>query len=223
MSLRMLPIRILLARFLKLATKEMEGRVVAMAPSESTAQMFPALLGRNGVEASKISVLNPAIGAKNALLMQGRADVVTGVTYFALPLFARNNFATSHFAYADFGVSALESGIVVNRVWAEQNEDRIRRFLAGTAKAFAAARQDPAGAIDAALTLRTDRARDRDLLLHQLRLSLELTASPADPSAPFGVMAERDWQAMITTMTETNMIRQTLPLEQYFTNAYAPR
>ena len=63
----------------------------------------------------------------------------------------------------------------------------------------------------------------RDLLLHQLRLSLELTASPADPSAPFGVMAERDWQAMITTMTETNMIRQTLPLEQYFTNAYAPR
>jgi NitT/TauT family transport system substrate-binding protein len=203
--------------------KEMEGRVVAMAPSESTAQMFPALLARNGVEASKISVLNPAIGAKNALLMQGRADVVTGVTYFALPLFARNNFAASHFAYADFGVSALESGIVVNRGWAEQNEDRIRRFLAGTARAFAAARQDPAGAIDAALTLRTDRARDRDLLLHQLRLSLELTASPAEPSAPFGVMAERDWQAMIATMTETNMIRQALPLEQYFTNAYAPR
>jgi NitT/TauT family transport system substrate-binding protein len=199
------------------APKEMEGRVVAMAPSESTAQMFPALLARNGVEAAKISVLNPAIGAKNALLMQGRADVVTGVTYFALPLFARNNFATSHFAYADFGVSALESGIVVNRGWAEQNEDRIRRFLAGTAKAFAAARQDPA------LTLRTDRARDRDLLLHQLRLSLDLTTSPAEPSAPFGVMAERDWQGMIATMTETSMIRQALPLEQYFTNAYAPR
>jgi hypothetical protein len=36
-------------------------------------------------------------------------------------------------------------------------------------------------------------------------------------------MAERDWQGMIATMTETSMIRQALPLEQYFTNAYAPR
>lgn len=200
--------------------EELEGKVIAMAPSESTAQMFPALLGRSGVEIGKVSVLNPAIGAKNALLMQGRADAVTGVTYFALPFFARNNFETSHFSYADNGVAALEGGIVVNRDWAAKNEDALRRFVAATTKAIEAARKDPADTVDSALTIRTDRVRDKDLLLAQLKLSLELLTSPGAPAGPLGVMAEADWKAMIATMTETNMIRQALALGDYFTNRY---
>jgi NitT/TauT family transport system substrate-binding protein len=194
--------------------KDLEGKVIAMAPSESTAQMYPALLAKNGVEAGKVSVLNPAIGAKNALLMQGRADAVTGVTYFALPIFARNNFAVHHFAYADHGVSAMEGGIVVNRPWAEANAPLLKRFIAGTRAAVAATKANPEAAVDAALSIRTDRARDRDLLLAQLKLGLDLVR-------PSGEMVESEWQDMIATMTSTGLIKQTLPLGSYYSNAYS--
>jgi NitT/TauT family transport system substrate-binding protein len=200
------------------APKELEGKIVAMAPSESTAQIFPALLARNQVEAGKISVLNPAIGAKNALLMQGRADAVTGVTYFALPLFAANNTRTHHFFYADNGVPGLESGIVANVEWLEKNRELATRFLRATTKAFALAKSDPAATVGDALTVRRDRERDRNLLTEQLKLSLELIVSPNTASLPLGAMAEADWKAMIEVLTTTGQIKQALPLERYYTN-----
>jgi NitT/TauT family transport system substrate-binding protein len=203
--------------------KELEGRVIAMAPSESTAQIFPALLTRNNVDASKISVLNPAVGAKNALLIQNRTDAVTGVTYFALPIFERQNVKVETFAYQDFGVPGLESGIVVNTTWLEQNQDLLRRFLRATTKAWQMARQDPAAAVNEALSIRKDRERDRDLLLAQLRLGLELLSTPNTAGLPFGAMAEQDWRAMIEVLTSTGQIKQTLPIERYFTNDHVPQ
>jgi hypothetical protein len=35
-------------------------------------------------------------------------------------------------------------------------------------------------------------------------------------------MSEKDWAAMIDVMESTNLIKSRLPLEQYYTNAYAP-
>ncbi len=59
--------------------KDLEGKVIAMAPAESTAQMFPVLLSANTVDAAKISVLAPATGAKTAMFLQKRVDAITGV------------------------------------------------------------------------------------------------------------------------------------------------
>ena len=56
--------------------KELVGKVIAYAPSESSGIALAALLAKEGVDPKQISVLNPAVGAKNALFLQGRADAI---------------------------------------------------------------------------------------------------------------------------------------------------
>lgn len=202
--------------------KDLEGKVIAMAPSESTAQMYPAMLARNNIDAGKVSVLNPAVGAKNALLLQKRVDAVTGVSYFALPFFKLRNMDVVSFSYADVGVPAMEDGIVVNTEWLKTHEDVLRRFLRASGKAWAMARKDPAAAVDALLQVRADRQGDRELLLQQMQTGLELFDSPNTNGLPFGKMADKDWSNMIEVMGATGLLKSKVPASTYYSNDYVP-
>ena len=42
--------------------KSLEGKILAMAPAESSAQVFPALASAQSIDVGKINILNPAVG-----------------------------------------------------------------------------------------------------------------------------------------------------------------
>jgi NitT/TauT family transport system substrate-binding protein len=200
--------------------KELEGRVLAMSQSESTAQLFPMLAAMSGADVSKINVISPAVGAKTALFLQKRADAITGTAYFHIPPLEAQGAKLSYFYYADFGVSALEGGVVVNTNWLADHSDLARRFIAATGKAFEKAKADPAAAVDALIKLRPDLARNRDLLLRQLELSMEATSTPNTQGMPFGKMSDKDWQVMIDQFVESKQIAETIPLDKLYTNEF---
>ena len=200
--------------------QELEGKVIAMAPAESTAQMFPVLMAAAKVDPAKVNVLSPATGAKVALFLQRRVDAITGVTYFHLPTFERDKVAVHHFTYGDFGVSALEGGVAANVAWLAANPDLARRFVKSTQDAFIAAKANPAAAVDALIKLRPEQARNRDSLIRQLEVSMESTSTPATSGMAFGRMAEKDWQQMIDQLVESKQVPAPIPLDRLFTNAF---
>lgn len=202
--------------------KELEGKVIAMAPAESTAQMFPVLLSASGVDATKVSVLAPAAGAKTALFLQKRVEAITGVTYFHLPSFERDKVPVVYFTYADFGVSALEGGIAANSDWLVANPDLAKRFVKATQAAFIAAKANPAAAIDALIKMRPEQARNRDTLVRQLQVSMESVSTPNTAGMPFGRMSEKDWQLMMEQLLSSKQIPAAIPVERLFTNEFVP-
>jgi NitT/TauT family transport system substrate-binding protein len=202
--------------------KELEGKVIAMAPAESTAQMFPVLLSASGADASKISVLSPAVGAKTALLLQRRADAITGVNYFQIPAMEAQGAKLFSFYYADFGVSALEGGIAANVSWLAANPDTARKFIRATQKAFDMAKANPAGAIDAAIKMRPELARNRDVAIRQLQLSIEAMSTPGTKGFPTGRMSDADWTKMVEQLVASKQIPDSIPLSRLFTNEFVP-
>jgi len=202
--------------------KELEGKVIAMAPAESTAQMFPVLLSAAGVDAAKVSVLAPATGAKTALFLQKRVDAITGVTYFHLPPMERDKVAVHYFTYADHGVAALEGGVAANSEWLAANPDLAKRFVKATQAAFVAAKADPAAAVDALVKLRPEQARNREVLVRQLQISMESIATPNTKSMPFGRMSETDWQLMIDQLVASKQLTAPVALDKLFTNEFLP-
>ena len=202
--------------------KELEGKVIAMSPAESTAQMFPVLLAAAGVDAAKVSVLSPATGAKTALFLQKRVDAITGVTYFHLPSFERDKVAVTYFTYGDNGVSALEGGVAANLDWLKANPDLAKRFVKATQAAFIAAKSEPAAAVDALIKLRPEQARNREALIRQLQISMESIATPNTAGMPFGRMAEKDWQMMMEQLLSSKQIPAAIPIDKLFTNAFVP-
>lgn len=202
--------------------KELEGKVIAMAPAESTAQMFPVLLSAAGVDPTKVSVIAPAAGAKNALLLQRRADAITGVSYFQLPTMEAQGVKTFSFSYADFGVSALEGGIAANSNWLASNPDVARRFLRATQKAFDLTRANPAAAIDAAIKMRPELARNRAVSLRQLQMSLETMTTANTKGLPTGKMSDKDWTAMVEQLAASKQIPEAMPISRLYTNEFVP-
>jgi NitT/TauT family transport system substrate-binding protein len=202
--------------------KDLEGKVVAMSPSESTAQMFPVLLAAAGVDPNKVSVLAPATGAKTALFLQRRVDAITGVTYFHLPPMERDKVAVYYFTYGDHGVTALEGGVAANNDWLSQNPDLAKKFVKATQTAFLQAKADPAAAIDALIKARPEQGRNRDLLLRQLQLSMEAVETPNTKGMPFGRMSDKDWQTMVDQLLSSKQIPGAIPIEKLFSNDYVP-
>lgn len=202
------------------APKDLEGKVLGMSASESTAQMFPVLAALNGVDQKKINVIAPAVGTKTALFLQRRADAITGVTYFHIPPLEAQGAKLHYFSYANFGVNALEGGLAANTQWLAANPETARRFLRATRKAYEAAQTDPAASVDALVRQRPEQARNRELLLRQLQLSLQASGTPNTKGLPFGVSSEKDWQAMVDQFVQSNQIERPIPTGALYTNEY---
>lgn len=200
--------------------KDLEGKVLGMSASESTAQMFPVLAALNGVDQKKINVIAPAVGTKTALFLQRRADAITGVTYFHIPPLEAQGAKVHYFSYADFGVNALEGGLAANTQWLAANPETARRFVRATRKAYEAAQADPAASVDALVRQRPEQARNRELLLRQLQLSLQASGTPNTKDLPFGVSSEKDWQAMVDQFVQSNQIERPIPTGTLYTNDY---
>ena len=201
---------------------DLEGRILAMSPAESTARMFPVLAGIAGADVGKISVIAPAVGAKTALFLQRRTDAITGTSYFHIPTLEAQGADVSYFSYADFGVSALEGGVVANTAWLEANPELAARFIKVTQDAFLSAKADPEAAVDALLRQRPDLSRNRDLLIRQLELSMEETSTTNTEGLSFGTMSAQDWETMIDQFLDSGQISERLPAERLFTNDFVP-
>lgn len=202
--------------------RDLEGKAIAFAPSESTAQMFPALVASQKVDLGKISVMSPAFGAKNALLLQQRVDAITASVNVQVAQVEAQGAKVSFFRYSDYGVNMMNNGIVVNRDFATQHPEAVKRFLRVTRDAFLAAKANPKEAIDALIKMRPQEERNRATLTRQLQLSPPLYETAHTQGKPFGFMDTRDWEETQDLLVKYGGLARALPVATFFTNAYLP-
>lgn len=203
--------------------KELEGKIIAMAPAESTAQIFPALLAAAGVEANKVSVTNPAAGAKNALFLQKRADAIPAYVNVQVAQLENQGAKISYFFYSEYGVDTMANGIAANSDWLAKNPDIMKRFLRATAKGWAEAKKNPDAAIAAVLKAYPQLEGQKAVLRRQLDLSFPLLETPATKGKPLGWMAKSDWDKMQEIMVKYAGLKDAKPVEQYYTNDFVPQ
>lgn len=202
--------------------KDLEGKVIAYAPAESTAQAIPALYKADNVDEKKVSVLNPAVGAKLALFLQGRADAIPGNLNVQVAQIEAEGKKVHYFRYADFGVDVLAQGIAVNNDFLQSNPDAVRGFLKATREAFTMAKEDPAKAVDALISRVPEQARNRDILLRQWELTIPLLETASTQGKEFGWMSEEDWTQTQKILRDYGGLPSEVPLDKLYTNVYLP-
>ena len=202
--------------------KELEGKIIAFAPSESTGQMFPALMSKAGGDIKKVSILNPAFGAKSALFLQRRADAIPANVNVQVAELEAQGAKVHYFRYSDFGVELLSQGIGANVAWAQQNAPAVNAFLRVSQDAHAIALKEPEKAVDLLIKKLPEQARNKKVLLRQMDLSKDAYVTSATKGKPFGFMAEEDWKTTQETLVQYGGLPKATPLEKLFTNAYLP-
>lgn len=202
--------------------KDLEGKVIAYAPAESTAQAIPALLEAENVDADKITVMNPAVGAKLALFLQGRADAIPANLNVQVPQIEAQGEDVYYFKYSDFGVDVLAQGIAVNLDFLKDNPDAVRAFLKATEEAFLMAKESPEKAVDALIKHVPEQKRNRSVLIRQLELTIPLLTTKSTEGKPFGWMSEKDWEQTQSLLVKYGGLPEKVDPERLYTNEYLP-
>lgn len=204
------------------SAKELEGKVVAYAASESTGQMLAALLQKSDVDAAKISVLNPAFGAKNAVFLQGRADAIPANVNVQVAQLEEQGAKLYYFLYSDFGVEMMNNGIVANSNWLQKNRDAAKAFVQVSLEAFKASKDDPDKAIDLLVKQLPEQARHRTVLRRQLELTFPSLETRATKGKPLGFMAEEDWRGTQDLLLKYGGLPKAVELSKLYTNELLP-
>jgi NitT/TauT family transport system substrate-binding protein len=200
----------------------LEGKVIAMAPAESTAQMFSVLLAAAGVDPAKVSILSPATGAKSAHVSPeaGRCDHRRYLLSSATPRTRQGPGSLFHLRRPRRDGPRRRRG--ANTEWLAANPDLAKRFIKATQRPSSPLRRIRAAAIDALIRQRPEQARNRDVLIRQLQISMESVATPNTTGMPFGKMSERDWQTMVDQLVKSKQIPEAIPIERLFSNEHVP-
>ncbi|UPJ76853.1 ABC transporter substrate-binding protein [Bradyrhizobium sp. 187] len=200
------------------APKELEGKFVAYAPSESTGQMLPALLQQSGVDAGKINVLNPATGAKNAIFLQKRADAIPANVNVQIAQLEQQGAKLHYFLFSEFGVEMMNNGIVANADWVRQNRDAAKAFVRTSLDAFRLSKEDPDKAIDLLIKRVPQQSRNRSVLRRQLELTFATLETRNTKDKLPGFMAERDWRATQDLLLKYGGLSKEVELSNLYTN-----
>lgn len=202
--------------------KELEGKVIAMAPTESTAVIFPALLAASGVDIKKVNIMTPAVGAKLALFLQHRTDAFTGYQQLQVPQAEDKGAKVYYFRYADFGANTMSNGIVASTRFISENKGLVKRFLRAMAKGWIEARKDPEAAVEAIFGTFPQYKDKKKLLVRQLELTFQLLETPNTKGKRLGWMSKKDWEQTQEILAKYAGLKKKIPVEQYFTNEYIP-
>ena len=200
--------------------KELEGKVIAFAASESSGQMLPAVLTKTGADIKKVSILNPAVGAKLALFLQRRADAIPANVNVQVAELEAKGAKLHYFLYSDFGVELLSQGIAGNAEWLKANGDAAKAFIRVSRDAHMAALADPEKAVDLLVKRLPDQAHNKKTLLRQMELSKDSYVTAATKGKPFGIMVDEDWKITQDNLVQYGGLSKALPLEKLYTNAY---
>ncbi|TWS95687.1 ABC transporter substrate-binding protein [Reyranella sp. CPCC 100927] len=200
--------------------KELEGKVVAYAPSESTGQMMPALLQRSSVNAANVNVLNPATGAKNAVFLRRRADAIPANVNVQIAQLEEQGAKLSYFLFSDFGVEMMNNGIVANANWLQQNHDAAKAFVRVSIEAFKAAKADPDKAVDLLIKRLPHQARNKSVLRRQLDLTFPSLETHATKGKPLGVMVDEDWRGTQELLVKYGGLAKSVDTSKLYTNQF---
>jgi NitT/TauT family transport system substrate-binding protein len=197
------------------------GKSVGISQGSSSAMMFRAFLGSNGIPETSVNLVVIDPQAKVPSLLHGQLQAITGfITDECVQAKEQSKAPIACMSFADYGLRTLGSSLVVHEDTIKGNPDLVRRFTRATLKAWEEAINHPEEA--AALGHKDFPMVDEGLLLTKFKQVPDLMHSPSTKGRPFGWMAEEDWKDTIAMLEKYAGLQNTETLSAYYTNQFIP-
>lgn len=170
------------------APKDLEGKTFADTAFSSIPQYLPAFCEANGVDCSKIKIVNVDSAAIAPTLLSGQADAVGFFTFTGINLATQAEDAGMHigvFPLADYGVSFYGHSIQADEKLIASNPDLVARFVRASIRGYQDAMQNP----EEATTIYGKYFRDPPPEIVVQEVELARTYVLGDPADPDGIGA----------------------------------
>jgi NitT/TauT family transport system substrate-binding protein len=205
--------------------KDMEGHTLAAPAGSATERMFKPLAIKNGVDASKVKVLNAAPNLIEQLLVGGQAD---GIAQFA-PTSYMNFLAMKKdpekdfrwFFYSENGLDLYSNGILVSQKLLKEKPEVVRGLVKAINKAIIDVTANPALGIEVLKSVEplTNVDLEKQRLVYTIDQQLR-----TDEVAKLGIGDLNDARlaAAIKTVSEAYALPRTPASGDVFTREFLP-
>jgi NitT/TauT family transport system substrate-binding protein len=154
--------------------KSLEGKKLGAPAADGAYAQWPVFVSANGIDASKVTIMNIGFPVREPMLVAGDVDAVAGFSFSSYLNVKAGGVPPDDIVVllmANYGVSLYGNAIMVNPGFAEKNPAAVKAFLRAYLKSLKDTVQDPGAAIES-VTRRNDVAK-REVELDRLEMALK--------------------------------------------------
>ncbi|MBS0849185.1 ABC transporter substrate-binding protein [Citrobacter sp. JGM124] len=198
---------------------ELKGKTIGIYNDAWTKAQLAMMLQSEGLTLNDVNMVTAADDTV-PLLLQKRVDAITGITTAE-----GTEMVTMGKQKPEF-LSAVAHGVpdipilmfAGNQSWLEKNPQLAKAFLRATQKSIAYAVEHPDEGIQA-FSDAYSKAYDPVYITQQWQDTIPLLSPVDNQSLKLDI---DNWNALLNAVSAQNMVKNTLPADQYFTNQYQP-
>jgi len=204
--------------------KDLEGKTMAAAPTDSCKVIFPALCAINNIDAEKINWVNITGPAKIPALVTEKVDA-TCTLFTEDPSYEdaakKVGKELVRLMYSDHGLDIYSISIITTDDMIKNRPEVVKRFLKGMYRGFAWSIEHPEEAVD--IFEKHVPEVDKNLAKKHFKIMLDHFLTPTAYEKGMGYIREdkmkatRDIALKYLTKTE-----KSIPLDDLYTNAFLP-
>lgn len=199
--------------------KDLAGKKMSNVPIASTAKVLPAFLKKNGVDITKLSLVNHTFATAVPSVLNGDVDVGQGYIfgeYLAIKNGGKGR-AVNWMAFSQYGIAMYSNGIAVNTDFLAKNPKAVGAFVKASIKSL----QWTIGNVDAAIAIVAKKTETAAATLkEQLTVAIPLMNNADAKKNGLGSMTKARWDATQAIMVEYGEQKKTLPDAELWTGEF---
>jgi NitT/TauT family transport system substrate-binding protein len=197
---------------------DLVGKTVSTSGGGTGGALFKTFLKANKIDPETVKLATLGMGGRNRALLSGDVVAMVGFSVTDVPKLKLMGHDIVAMHFSDWGFNTVANGIIVNNDTEKSSPDLIRRFLRALTKSIEYARANPDEAAEY-LAQKFPQA-EKAALREELAWTIDMLASDSIAGKPLGWQAEVDWDRTQSVLRENGLIDKTMPLGEYYTNAY---
>jgi NitT/TauT family transport system substrate-binding protein len=202
--------------------EDLKGKTIAVSAGDAPTTTFPFYLKAIGLSEDDVKQQNLDAAGKISAMLTGKVDGLIGFKHDQGPTIAsKSGREVKYFPYADAGLSFFSNGLLATSSTIKDDPELVREMVAATSEAFAAAVEDPSGAV-AAMAGKDPQMPKEDVLTEQWQQTITVLHTEATKDKPFGYNDPADWQNTIDVLKNAGLITGDKTADDYFDGSFAP-
>jgi len=200
--------------------QDLLGKTVSTSGGGSGTAFFKAFLRANDIDPNKVPLAALGRGGRSRAMLAGKVSAMLGYSVTEIPKLSNLGHDVSTLHFADWGFNTVANGIIVNTA-TEKNPDLIKRFLRGITKGIKYSKANPQEAVSY-MKERFPQTKPK-VLLEELKLTFGMLSNKSTKGKALGWQSESDWSTTQNVLSKNGLIKKTMDLGNYYTNAYIPK
>jgi NitT/TauT family transport system substrate-binding protein len=205
--------------------KDVEGKTVSAPAGSATLRLFVPLAKKNGIDETKVKVLNAAPNLIEQLLVQGQADVIAQfsntsyMNFLAMKLNPEKDFRW--FFYTDNGLDLYSNGVIVSQKLLKEKPEAVRGLVKAINRAIVDTLANPDAGI--ALIKQIEPLTNEDIEKQRMLYTAKhLMITPETAKLGLGDLDDKRLAGSIATVAEAYGLKRKPEVSEVFNRSFLP-